>query len=119
VTDSRGLPEPGNPQRPADADPGTSLDSAKLENDLRAINRIVLRPIGSPLPLGVSKAGAALGFLLAAVARYTAFALLLEDARGREVPPIGRLGAAREAVGGTLADELPDIERAPGVRRTL
>jgi hypothetical protein len=67
----------------------------------------------------VSKAAAVLGFLLAAVALYTAFALLMEDSRGREVLPIGRFGAARQATHGTLADELRDIERQPGVRRTL
>ena len=44
---------------------------------------------------GLAQAGAVLDFLLAAVALYTAFALLLEDYRGREVLPIGRLGAAR------------------------
>jgi uncharacterized protein len=67
----------------------------------------------------LAQAGAVLGFLLAAVALYTAFALLLEDSRGREVLPIGRLGAARQATEGTLADELRGIERQPGVRRTL
>jgi succinate-acetate transporter protein len=67
----------------------------------------------------VSQAGAVLGFLLAAVALYTAFALLLEDSRDREVLPIGRLGAARQATHGNLADELRGIERQPGVRRTL
>lgn len=67
----------------------------------------------------LSQAGAVLGFLLAAVALYTAFALLLEDSLGREVLPIGRLGAARQATHGTLAVELRDIERQPGVRRTL
>jgi succinate-acetate transporter protein len=67
----------------------------------------------------LAKAGAVLGFLLAAVALYTAFALLLEDSRGREVLPIGRFGAARQATHGTLADELRGIERQPGVRRTL
>jgi uncharacterized protein len=67
----------------------------------------------------LSQVGAVMGFLLAAVALYTAFALLMEDSRGREVLPIGRLGAARQATHGTLADELRDIERQPGVRRTL
>jgi hypothetical protein len=43
----------------------------------------------------------------------------MEDSRGREVLPIGRLGAAREATHGTLAVELRGIERQPGVRRTL
>ena len=67
----------------------------------------------------LAQVGAVLGFLLGAVALYTAFALLMEDSRGREVLPIGRLGAARQATHGTLADELRDIERQPGVRRTL
>jgi succinate-acetate transporter protein len=67
----------------------------------------------------ISKAAAVLGFLLAAVALYTAFALLLEDSRGHQVLPIGRFGAARQATHGTLVDELRGIEREPGVRRTL
>jgi succinate-acetate transporter protein len=67
----------------------------------------------------VSQAGAVLGFLLAAVAMYTAFALLMEDSHGREVLPIGRTGSAREATHGNLAVELQGIERQPGVRRTL
>jgi uncharacterized protein len=67
----------------------------------------------------VAQAGAALGFLLAAVSLYTAFALLLEDSHGSEVLPIGRMGAARQATHGILADELRGIERQPGVRRTL
>jgi uncharacterized protein len=249
VTGSPGRPEPGNPERQAGVDPMTFFDPAKVEPDLRGMTRIVLRPIGSPLPLGfftvaidnvvvsalqwgllpaadrravalvvlpafvvqaivgvfaigardsiagtlmlgfattwlvdflilyvsppgaaaalgifyvvfavfvalmlasallkralaavllvaaprflvagvaeltgnraTAHAGAVLGFLLAAVAMYTAFALLLEDARGHEVLPIGREGAARAATHGTLADELRDIERQPGVRRTL
>jgi uncharacterized protein len=249
VTDHPGRPEPGKPEPQAGADPAAVFDPAKFEPDLRAMTRIVLRPMGSPLPLGfftvaidnvvvsalqwgllpaadrravalvvlpafvvqvivgilalaardsiagtlmlsfattwlvdflilylnppgaaaalgifyivfavfvalmlasallkralaavllvavprfliagiaelsdshaVSQAGAALGFLLAAVAMYTAFALLLEDARGREVLPIGRQGPARSATHGSLAFQLRDIERQPGVRRTL
>ncbi len=67
----------------------------------------------------LSQVGAVLGFLLAAVALYTAFALLMEDSRGREVLPIGRLGMARHATHGSLAMQLRDIERQAGVRRTL
>ena len=249
MTDSPGRPEPGKPEPQAGVDPATPVDPAEIERDLRAITRIVLRPIGSPLPLGfftvaidnvlvsalqwgllpaadrravalivlpaflvqaiagvfalgardssaatlmlsfattwlvdalvlyldprgaaaalgifyvvfaafisfmlasallkralaavlavaaprfliagialltgnhaLSQAGAVLGFLLAAVALYTAFALLMEDSRGREVLPIGRLGAARQATHGGLAFELRDIERQAGVRRTL
>jgi uncharacterized protein len=249
MTNSPGRPEPGKAEPQAGVDPLTVFDPAKVEPDLRAMTRIVLRPIGSPLPLGfftvaidnvlvsttqwgvlsvadqravalivfpafvvqaivgifalnardsiagtlmlsfattwlvdalvlyvdppgaatalgmfdvvfavfvslmlvsallkralaavlavavprfliagvaeltgnhgVAQAAAVLGFLLAAVAMYTAFALLLEDSRGREVLPIGRLGAARQATHGNLAVELRDIERQPGVRRTL
>ncbi len=60
-----------------------------------------------------------LGFLLAAVALYTAFALLWEDSRGWEIVPVGRLGPARQATRGSLAMQLRDIERQAGVRRTL
>jgi uncharacterized protein len=67
----------------------------------------------------LAQTGSVLGFLLAAVALYTAFALLLEDSRGREVLPTGRFGAARQAIHGNLTDELRGIERQPGVRRTL
>jgi succinate-acetate transporter protein len=249
VTDPPGRPEPGTPGSPAGADPLTVFDPGTIEPDLRDMTRIVLRPIGSPLPLGfftvaidnvlvsalqwgllpaadrravalivfpafvvqvivgvfalgardsiagtlmlsfattwlvdtlifyvnppgaaaalgifyvvfavfvalmlvsallkralaavlavamprfliagvadltgsqvLAQAGAVLGFLLAAVALYTAFALLLEDSRGREVLPIGRLGAARHATHGSLAVQLRDIERQAGVRRTL
>jgi hypothetical protein len=249
MTDSAGAPEPRSPEPQAGVDPLTVFDPAKVEGDLRAMTRIVLRPIGSPLPLGfftvaidnvlvsalqwgllpavdrravalivfpafivqtivgifalgardsisgtlmlsfattwlvdalvfffnppgaaaalgvfyvvfavfisfilasallkralaavlaiaaprfliagvagltgsqvLSQVAAVLGFLLAAVAIYTAFALLMEDSRGREVLPIGRLGAARQATHGSLAVELRDIERQAGVRRTL
>lgn len=250
MTDSPGRPEPGRPEPHAGGDPLTGCDPAAIEQrDVQAMTRIVLRPIGSPLPLGfftvaidsvlvsvlqwgvlpvadrravalivfpafsvqaitgvfalgardsiagtlmlsfattwlvnalvfyvhppgataalgvfyvvfavfisfmlvsallkraivavlavaaprfliaglaeltgnqvLAQAGAVLGFLLAAVALYTAFALLMEDSRGREVLPVGRLGAAREATHGTLAVELRGIERQPGVRRTL
>ncbi|MFF5125932.1 GPR1/FUN34/YaaH family transporter [Streptomyces syringium] len=64
-------------------------------------------------------ASGALGLLLAAVAMYTAFALLLEDMRGVEVLPVGRGGPARAAVEGDLAVQLRDLERQAGVRRTL
>jgi uncharacterized protein len=67
----------------------------------------------------VAQAAAVLGFLLAAVALYTAFALLWEDSRGRELLPVGRLGPARHAISGSLALQLRGIERQAGVRRTL
>jgi len=67
----------------------------------------------------ISKAAGALGFVLAAVAMYTAFALLLEDVRGRTVLPVGRTGPAREAIEGTIDSQLRGYEHMAGVRRTL
>ncbi|MFI9202788.1 acetate uptake transporter family protein [Streptomyces sp. NPDC053048] len=64
-------------------------------------------------------ASGSLGLLLAAVAMYTAFALLVEDMRGVEVLPIGRSGPAHAAVEGDLSVQLRDLERQAGVRRTL
>jgi succinate-acetate transporter protein len=67
----------------------------------------------------VAQAAAVLGYLLAVVALYAAFALLWEDSRGREIVPVGRRGPARQATTGSLAIQLRDIERQAGVRRTL
>jgi succinate-acetate transporter protein len=61
----------------------------------------------------------ALGLLLAVVATYAAFALMLEDMRGEQVLPIGRSGPAHTAVEGDLAVQLRNLERQAGVRRTL
>ncbi|MER5325185.1 GPR1/FUN34/YaaH family transporter [Streptosporangium roseum] len=60
-----------------------------------------------------------LGLLLAAVAMYAAFALMLEDMRGEQVLPIGRSGPAHQAVEGDLSVQLRNLERQAGVRRTL
>jgi succinate-acetate transporter protein len=60
-----------------------------------------------------------LGFTLAAVSLYTAWALLLEDVKGKTVLPIGRQGAARAAIEGDLAAQLQGIEHGAGVRRSL
>ncbi|MEU7458297.1 hypothetical protein [Streptosporangium roseum] len=57
--------------------------------------------------------------MLAAVALYAAFALMLEDMRGQEVLPIGRSGPAHNAVEGDLTVQLRNLERQAGVRRTL
>nr|WP_328911579.1 GPR1/FUN34/YaaH family transporter [Streptomyces sp. NBC_00234] len=61
----------------------------------------------------------ALGLLVALVAMYAAFALMLEDMRSEEVLPIGRSGPAQTAVEGDLAVQLRNLERHAGVRRTL
>ena len=49
---SPGRPEPGKPEPQAGVYPATVVDPAKIEPDAQAMTRIVLRPIGSPLPLG-------------------------------------------------------------------
>ena len=67
----------------------------------------------------VSTLAGVLGFALAAVSTYTAWALLLEDVRGRTVLPIGRQGPARDAIEGDLAAQLAGIEHGAGVRRSL
>ncbi|MEV7174616.1 hypothetical protein AB0O18_33570 [Streptomyces sp. NPDC093224] len=60
-----------------------------------------------------------LGILVALVAAYAAYALMLEDVRGEEVLPIGRSGPAHHAVEGGLGVQLRNLERQAGVRRTL
>ena len=60
-----------------------------------------------------------LGFVLVAAARYTAWALLLEDMRGRTVLPVGRRGPALAALQGEVSDQLVGLEHSAGVRRTL
>jgi succinate-acetate transporter protein len=60
-----------------------------------------------------------LGFVLAGVAIYTGWALLLEDVRGHTVLPVGRTGPARAAIEGSLAAQLAGYEHLAGIRRTL
>ncbi|CAM5655000.1 GPR1/FUN34/yaaH family protein OS=Kitasatospora aureofaciens OX=1894 GN=GCM10010502_04770 PE=3 SV=1 [Kitasatospora aureofaciens] len=67
----------------------------------------------------LGQAAGALGMLLAAVAMYAAYALMLEELRGREALWIGRSGHVREAMHAGLADQLNRLERQAGVRRTL
>lgn len=67
----------------------------------------------------LSKVAGSVGFLLAVVAMYTAFALLLEDVRGRTVLPIGRSGPAREAIEGTMESQIAGYAHMAGIRRTL
>jgi succinate-acetate transporter protein len=67
----------------------------------------------------LTKTAGIFGYLLAAVAIYTAWALLLEDVRGHTVLPVGRTGPAREAIEGSLAAQLTGYEHLAGIRRTL
>ncbi|MEV6552312.1 GPR1/FUN34/YaaH family transporter [Streptomyces sp. NPDC051597] len=67
----------------------------------------------------LTRTSGALGLLVALVAMYTAFALMLEDMRSEQVLPIGRSGPAHLAVEGDLGVQLRNLERQAGVRRTL
>jgi succinate-acetate transporter protein len=67
----------------------------------------------------LTKTAGVFGYLLAAVAIYTAWALLLEDVRGHTVLPVGRTGPAREAIEGPLDAQLAGYEHLAGIRRTL
>jgi hypothetical protein len=68
---------------------------------------------------GLTRTAGVFGYLLAAVAIYTAWALLLEDVRGHTVLPVGRTGPARDAIEGSLAAQLTGYEHLAGIRRTL
>ncbi|MFD7227518.1 hypothetical protein [Streptomyces sp. NPDC059881] len=67
----------------------------------------------------LGRVAGSIGLVLAVVAMYTAYALMLEELRGKEILPVGRHGQAHTAVEGDLADQLRDLERQAGVRRTL
>ncbi|WP_369777548.1 GPR1/FUN34/YaaH family transporter [Streptomyces sp. R33] len=67
----------------------------------------------------LTRTSGALGLVVALVAMYTAFALMLEDMRSEQVLPIGRSGPAHLAVEGDLSVQLRNLERQAGVRRTL
>lgn len=56
------------------------------------------------------------GVALAAVALYAAFASDLEGATRRDVLPLGRRGAGRQALEETLEDQGAALETEPGVR---
>jgi uncharacterized protein len=53
------------------------------------------------------------------VAMYGGIAFLLEDALGHTVLPLGRRGGSREAIEGSLGDQLRGLEDEAGVRHTL
>lgn len=64
-------------------------------------------------------ATAAEGLLLAAVALYAGLAFELEDNRCRTILPTLRRGTGRQAIAGTLADELGGLHKEAGVRKQL
>ncbi len=68
---------------------------------------------------GWQDASASVGLVLAAAALYAAWAMELEDARGRTVVPLGRRGLGRGSLDGPFADQVEGLEHEPGVRKTL
>ena len=65
------------------------------------------------------QAAAAEGLLLAAAAVYAALAFELEDTRLRTMLPTLRRSAARQAMSGTLTEELDQVHHEAGVRKQL
>jgi uncharacterized protein len=63
--------------------------------------------------------GGWLALAIFVVAMYGGIAFLLEDALGRTVLPLGRRGGSREAIEGSLGDQLRGLEDEAGVRHTL
>ncbi len=68
---------------------------------------------------GWQDASAAVGLGLAALALYAAWGQELEDAKGRSVLPMGRRGPGKQALAGSLDDQLRDLEHEGGVRKRL
>lgn len=68
---------------------------------------------------GWQDATAAVGLALAALALYAASANELEDAEGPGVLPLGRRGPGKEALDGSLGDQLRGLEHEGGVRKRL
>jgi succinate-acetate transporter protein len=68
---------------------------------------------------GFEHAGGWLALAIFVVAMYGGLAFLLEDALGRRVLPVFRIGGSREAVEGDLSDQLSRLGDEAGVRHTL
>jgi succinate-acetate transporter protein len=68
---------------------------------------------------GLEHAGGAIGFVLVAVALYSALATELEDVQGRPVLPLGRRAKAMDAVAAPFESQLERIEHEAGVRQQL
>ena len=68
---------------------------------------------------GWERAGGWVAFAIFVAAMYGGLALLLEEVHGRQVLPFPRLGSSKEAVEGSLSQQLRGLEDEPGVRHTL
>jgi succinate-acetate transporter protein len=65
------------------------------------------------------EAAGLIGVVLAAVALYTAFAMLLEDVRRSTALPTWRRGRGKASLEGNLSDQLSRLEHEAGVREQL
>lgn len=65
------------------------------------------------------QAAGVVGLLLAALALYAALALELEDVRHRTVLPLLRRGSGGEAIRGSVAEQVQQVQHEAGVRNQL
>ncbi len=72
---------------------------------------------GGGRPFTIAAAG--FGFAVTLAAFYVGFVFLLEDVQGSLHPLTGRIGAAREAMTGSLENQVGHIENEAGVRGQL
>ena len=68
---------------------------------------------------GLKDAAGIVGLVLCVLAVYAAAAMLLEDARGRTLLPLGRHGDGAAAMQQALPDQLRGLEHEAGVRTQL
>lgn len=59
------------------------------------------------------------GLILAALALYAAYASGLEDSMKKTVLPMGRRSRGKQAVEGSLLEQLQNVRKEPGVRQQL
>jgi len=68
---------------------------------------------------GWKRAAGIVGLVLAALAVYVGWALLLESAKKQTVLPVGRRGAGAVAIHGSLLEQVSGTPNEPGVRKQL
>lgn len=68
---------------------------------------------------GIEHAAGIVGLVFVGVAAYVGFVSLLEDSARRTILPIGRRGAARDALSRGLDAQLAELEHEAGVREQL
>lgn len=99
-----------------------SLESKPLLSALLATTatKFVLTALGElGLGQGLTFAAGVVGLAVTAIAFYGALAFLLEDMTHRPQLPVGRRGAAKQAIEGSLREQLSAIEHEAGVRDQL